>query len=225
MPLPEARAGPKPKPRPKKREQAEQPRRKPLPDGAHAAERACRSPPMPEGRQEHFEEKHGYANYYFNTLDQRPGLEGVDRAGADFDGARGRWTHCRQVCGERRRVPLPTDRRRRPAEAARSANVKWTRRRAVGRVAAAGRQRRTAAGPVPVAAAGRRGAEPLRRGAITTARRRWPGHDGLVDVLVGAHQGVECRFYFDPAEGRLLALEMFRRRARRPVRDLFLRLS
>ena len=32
---------------------------------------------------------------------------------------------------------------------------------------------------------------------------------GLVDVLVGSHKGVDCRFYFDPADGRLLALEMF----------------
>jgi len=35
------------------------------------------------------------------------------------------------------------------------------------------------------------------------------GSEGLVDVLVGTHKGVECRFYFDPADGRLLALEMF----------------
>ncbi len=35
------------------------------------------------------------------------------------------------------------------------------------------------------------------------------GHEGLVDVLVGSHKGVECRFYFDPASGDLLALEMF----------------
>ncbi|MBU4273619.1 MAG: hypothetical protein KKA28_17295, partial [Planctomycetes bacterium] len=35
------------------------------------------------------------------------------------------------------------------------------------------------------------------------------GHQGPADVLVGSHKGVECRFYFDPADGRLLALEMF----------------
>jgi hypothetical protein len=28
-------------------------------------------------------------------------------------------------------------------------------------------------------------------------------------VIVGTHKGVECRFYFDPSESRLLALEMF----------------
>ena len=35
------------------------------------------------------------------------------------------------------------------------------------------------------------------------------GHQGLADVLVGLHGGVECRFYFDPADGHLLAMEMF----------------
>jgi S1-C subfamily serine protease len=35
------------------------------------------------------------------------------------------------------------------------------------------------------------------------------GHEGLVDVLVGSHKGVECRFYFDPTTGHLLAMEMF----------------
>jgi serine protease Do len=35
------------------------------------------------------------------------------------------------------------------------------------------------------------------------------GREGLTDVLVGVHKGVECRFYFDTAEGHLLALEMF----------------
>ncbi|NUQ61107.1 MAG: trypsin-like peptidase domain-containing protein [Pirellulales bacterium] len=35
------------------------------------------------------------------------------------------------------------------------------------------------------------------------------GHTGLFDVLVGLSGGVESRFYFDPAEGDLLAVEMF----------------
>lgn len=35
------------------------------------------------------------------------------------------------------------------------------------------------------------------------------GRDELVDVLVGLHKGAECRFYFDPKSGELLALEMF----------------
>jgi hypothetical protein len=35
------------------------------------------------------------------------------------------------------------------------------------------------------------------------------GREGLADVIAGTHKGLECRFYFDPAEGNLLALEMF----------------
>lgn len=36
-----------------------------------------------------------------------------------------------------------------------------------------------------------------------------PGHDGLADVLVGFHAGVECQFSIDPIEGDVLAVEMF----------------
>jgi serine protease Do len=35
------------------------------------------------------------------------------------------------------------------------------------------------------------------------------GREDLVDVLVGTYKVVDCRFYFDPAEGHLLAVEMF----------------
>ena len=35
------------------------------------------------------------------------------------------------------------------------------------------------------------------------------GHEGLVERFIGSHKGVECRFYFDPAGGDLLAIEMF----------------
>jgi serine protease Do len=34
-------------------------------------------------------------------------------------------------------------------------------------------------------------------------------HDGLADVIAGTHKGLDCRFYFDPAGGNLLAMEMF----------------
>ena len=36
-----------------------------------------------------------------------------------------------------------------------------------------------------------------------------PGREGHVDVLVGTHDVVECRFSFDPQTGRLLAVELF----------------
>jgi hypothetical protein len=37
----------------------------------------------------------------------------------------------------------------------------------------------------------------------------WPGIDNWCDVLVGTTQGVDIRFYFDPATKRLAALEFF----------------
>ena len=35
------------------------------------------------------------------------------------------------------------------------------------------------------------------------------GREGLADVISATHKGLECRFYFDRADGALLALEMF----------------
>ncbi len=35
------------------------------------------------------------------------------------------------------------------------------------------------------------------------------GREGLADVIAGTHNSLDCRFYFDPAEGNLLAMEMF----------------
>lgn len=34
------------------------------------------------------------------------------------------------------------------------------------------------------------------------------GRQGLMDVLVAAHGDIECRFYVDPADGQLAAMEM-----------------
>ena len=39
--------------------------------------------------------------------------------------------------------------------------------------------------------------------------RRLPGREGFADVIAATHKGLDCRFYFDPAEGNLLAMEMF----------------
>ena len=35
------------------------------------------------------------------------------------------------------------------------------------------------------------------------------GHDHLVDVLAATYRDVECRFYCDPVDGQLVAMEMF----------------
>ncbi|MFZ5830991.1 MAG: hypothetical protein ACOY3P_12935, partial [Planctomycetota bacterium] len=36
-----------------------------------------------------------------------------------------------------------------------------------------------------------------------------PGRAEPVDVLVATHKAIECRFYFDPSSGRMLAMEMY----------------
>jgi serine protease Do len=50
----------------------------------------------------------------------------------------------------------------------------------------------------------------------------WPGHDTWCDVLVGTDQGVDIRFYFDPTAKRLLALEFFTDDANDPCEVTFL---
>ena len=35
------------------------------------------------------------------------------------------------------------------------------------------------------------------------------GHEGLLDVLAATHDDIECRFMFDPADGYLVAMELY----------------
>jgi serine protease Do len=35
------------------------------------------------------------------------------------------------------------------------------------------------------------------------------GHEGLLDVLAATHDDIECRFLFDPADGYLVAMELY----------------
>ena len=53
----------------------------------------------------------------------------------------------------------------------------------------------------------------------------WPNEKQLADCLVGIHGGVETRFYFDPAEGDLVGIEMQAADDEDPVRDLLQRHS
>jgi len=69
----------------------------------------------------------------------------------------------------------------------------------------------------------RRRARAVRRNPLPRAAPL-VGHTGLVDVLAGTHKGVECRFYFDPAEGDLLAIELFPDENSDPCEVYFFRL-
>jgi hypothetical protein len=191
MPIPK----PNDQPRPGEKPKGKPP--KPLPVRA--------APPLPEIVKKHFAEKRGYANYYFNTLhQQRVWKAGV--AGANPEGAKGPWT----LAG---RLPQGGEYRFTVDDG--SASLKLP----------GGETRWTAEGEwsaslLPVHSGGLLPALYLWRRLAVEGFARFgevhyygtaplAGHEGLVDVLVGLHKGVECRFYFDPAEGRLLALEMF----------------
>ena len=80
---------------------------------AASAARRCRhgrKPPMPEIVKKHFEEKRGYANYYFNTLQP---ATGCGRRGPPGRLRRPRrHLDARRRVGRRRQVPLRADRRR-----------------------------------------------------------------------------------------------------------------
>ena len=159
---------------------------------------------VPEIVKKHFEEKRGYANYYFNRVNQQrvwkawissealQGLNGPWALAGQLDGG-GAFRF--QVGDGNVTLSLP------------SSEIPWT---------ADGDFHESllppqSGGLLPALYLWRRLAvEGLDRFGEVEYYGTAPlsGRDGLVDVLVGSHKGVECRFFFDPAEGHLLALEM-----------------
>jgi hypothetical protein len=174
--------------------------------------------PVPEIVKKHFEEKHGFANYYFNALNQQR----VWKAWNDrsrLNDAAGDWTFSGTLenGGEFRfqlndaggSLKLP------------SSETNWTageefnssllppqsggllpalylwRRLATAGIAHFGAVSYVGMAPV----AGHEGTVPIY--AAT------PTRENLAEVLIGSHKDVECRFYFDPSDSRLLALEMY----------------
>ena len=193
MPIPEPDKNPK-KPAP------------PGKDGKKPAKRPQTTPPVelpvPEVVKKHFVEKRGFANYYFNTLNQERVWKAWN-ARARLGG--GSWTLAGplekgrfrfQINDEGVSLQLP------------SGEQHWT----------AGDN--LAASLAPPDSGGLFAALYLWRRLATEGLARFGevryvgaapliGHAGLVDVLHGTHKGVECRFYFDAAEGDLLAIEFF----------------
>jgi serine protease Do len=162
-------------------------------------------PPMPEVVKKHFEAKRGYANYYFNKLN-RDRVWKTWTARGDFSALDGTWTisgglggggaYRLELADTEALLELP------------AREFKWI------------ATDDFASSPVPPYSGGllptlhlwRRLAVvgPAEFGDVSyLGTMPLAGHEGLVDVLVGLHKGVECRFLFDPAEGHLLAMEMF----------------
>jgi serine protease Do len=187
--------GSKPKQKP-----AEKPR--PLP-GFHARKPA----PMPEVVKKQFESKRGYANYYFNKLNQARVWSKFVSQG-DFAGLDGRWIL--------------------KGELASGGDAEFE----IGPTYAAcnlpGGRLKLDVGDSLTAAI-----DPPGSGGLLAALHLWRrllvggptrfgdmyylgtvpagGRAGLCEALVGTYAGAECQFLFDPASGQLVALETFLR--------------
>jgi len=188
----------------------DQPKKSPPPgkDGKKPANKLPVAPPrvelpVPEVVKKHFVEKRGFANYYFNTLSQ----ERVWKA----------WNARTKLGGGPWTLSGPLEKggqfRFRITDAGASlklpsSEMKWT----AGDNLGSSLMPPNSGGLFPALYLWRRLAtEGLARFGEVHYLGTAPlvGHTGLVDVLRGTHKGVECRFYFDPAEGDLLAIEFF----------------
>ncbi len=179
---------------------------RPQPGGLpHPFHPATRSVELPEIVKKHFQKKRGYANYYFNQVHR-------DRAWHAWEDASGLSTHggAWTLSGKLEGGPAYTLRLKDDQVALELpiASSTWT---ATGELASS---------PDPPGSGGLMPALYLWRRLAVLGPARFGdvyylgtaplvGHTGLVDVLVGLYGGVESRFYFDPAEGNLLAMEMY----------------
>ena len=160
---------------------------------------------MPQIVKEHFKARPGYANYYFNRLNRDRVWEAWT-AQADLAPLGGSWSIAGQL------------------ERARTFRLQLDESEA-SLVLPAGESKWVAAGELGTSL------DPPGSGGLLLALHLWrrlavegpekfgevyylgtvpsPDRRRLLDVLVGLHGGVECRFLFDPDDGRLLVLEMF----------------
>ena len=171
--------------------------------------------PVPEIVAKHFQQKHGFANYYFNTLNQHRVWDAWNAA-AKLAGAGGAWTLSGSLAtGGQFRFRLTDEGASLKVP---STEINWT----AGDELGASLLPAHSGGLLPALYLWRRlataglgrfgdvsyyGTAPL-PGRTAPADAPSAAKQPLADVLVGSHKGVECRFYFDPADGRLLGLEM-----------------
>jgi len=204
MPIPKPGQPPEPKPGPKPSGKAPRPgdgQEEPLPPG-HPA---LRPPPMPEVVKKHYEERPGYANYYFNrTNRQRVWDAWMARTG--FSQAPAVWVLEGPLTENRRyRLELSDD------EALLSLAGGQTRWLATEEIPAS-LLPEGSGGMLPALYLWRRlaVAGPDKFGDVYyLGTAPWSGRPELADVLVGVHAGAECHFYFDAKERVLLGLELY----------------
>jgi S1-C subfamily serine protease len=217
IPLPEPEPKPQPdKPQPGKKPEGEAPKDlKDLPKKLRELMPGTKAPgasPMPKVVHEHFQKRRGYANYYYNRQNQDRVWQGWTAEGnfavappSSAAAPRPAWTLAGQTEGgqpfrfvlddQGATIDLP------------GGQLAWTAGDALGSnllppqsgglVVALHLWRRLAVEGLD------RFGEVYYLGTAPLA-----GEDKPVDVLVGLDGGVECRFFFDPEDHRLLAIEM-----------------
>jgi S1-C subfamily serine protease len=196
----EPRAKPMPRPgAPPKKDDPPQPKPKPEAKPAH------RPAAMPDIVKKHFSAKPGYVNYYFNQLEQDRVWKALVARG-DYAGAGDVWTlegetamnepFTLEFSDKESSIKLPSGQLK--IELAGGLSNRQEPPGSGGLLVALALWRRfQIEGPQKFGDVYYLGTAPL------------AGHEGLVDVLVAAHDDVECRFYFDPGKGHLVALELY----------------
>ena len=174
------------------------------PGQPHQIDQKQAQKPMPEAVEKLFEQRRGYANYHFNLLNRDRVWQAWAKLGdlaspagwtisGPLDGGR-RFTL--QVTGTGASLGLP------------GGIEEWTAGREVGKPLVP----RGSGGLLQALYLWRRLAtegignfgEVYYLGTVPLVGSKEPA-----DVLVGIHDTVECRFFFAPGDGRLLALEMY----------------
>jgi hypothetical protein len=159
----------------------------------------------PEEAAKYIENRRGYANYYFNRLNQDRVWKAL-AAGGDFGDLTGPWLLQGRL-GAGGDAEFLLDNNNATAQLPSGA-------------AAIDAAKDLADQLAPEGSGGLLAALHVWRRLLTMGPQRYgevhyqgtvplPGRDGVFDVLVGTHNVVESHFLFDPKSGRLVALEMY----------------
>ena len=203
MPLPKPNDESKPAPR-KGEKPGGDPRKLPVPRSPNKPSPRQAETPVPEIVKKHFEEKLGFANYWFNKQNQERVLKAWN-ARCNPAGAGGVWTLTGPLdAGGEFRFELTDDGASLNVP---SQEMKW----ATSDDLSASLVPAHSGGLLPALYLWRRLAVEglVRPGEVAyLGTAPLPGRPGLVDVLVDSYKGT-CRYYFDPGDGLLLAIEWF----------------
>jgi hypothetical protein len=159
--------------------------------------------PMPEICKKHYEEKRGFANYYYNKLEQdrvwkawstRANLPGRGRTWTLAGTLEGGGDYSIRLADELASLKAPAGEWKSEAKALKEQLLPEG---SGGMLPALYLWRR-------LALEGLEFGEVYYQGAAPVA-----GCKGLADVLAASYGGLDCRFYFDPSKGDLVAIDMF----------------